>query len=152
MLKRLYSYALLGWRAVLWHPVKNAFKPDDEKGKARFLKNYAPEGLVPYSPEERARLPEYMKCVACGFCDAVCPLLREAPRAAFPGPMRIALAHARATPDLVHVREAVARADACVHCTACQDACPRGVPLKEMFSFARRKLDEVERWREQAKE
>ena len=39
---------------------------------------------------------------------------------------------------------AIAALDGCGPCHACQDVCPRSVPLLDIFAFTRRKLEEVD--------
>ncbi len=138
--KRLYAYFRLALRALLLHPLRELFTPQGRKGPARFLANYAPEGLLPYSAEERARLASFMTCIACGLCDLVCPIPARAGREKFPGPSLVARAYSRATPDLVKIGPALAYVDACAECRLCEAVCPRRVPLVEMFEFSKRKL------------
>ena len=56
----------------------------------------------------------------------------------------MALAYARATPDLGVVASTLAHLPTdCGACTKCVDVCPTRVPLREMFDFANRKLVET---------
>ena len=158
MLKRLIAYLRLALRAVVLHPLRVLFTPPDRRGKAGFLASYAGEGLVPYSAEERASLPRFGGCINCGVCDAICPLVFGArpgktsavgsgPGAEVPifrGPSFIALAWSRASPELRALRGELSALDGCGSCSLCRDACPRGVPLLDIFRFTRRKLEEVE--------
>jgi succinate dehydrogenase/fumarate reductase-like Fe-S protein len=142
--KKLLALALLGWRALVLHPVAQLFTPAERKGKRRFLSNYAPEALVPMTAQDRAELPRFSGCVNCGLCDAVCPLVGRAAPHEFRGPSLFALAYSRSTPELPHLRHAVAIVESCGTCHACQEVCPRGVPLLKIFAFTRRKLAEVD--------
>ncbi len=135
MLKALRAFASLGLRAFLLHPLRMLFQK--VRGKELFLQNYARDGLVPYSPADRAELPRFRACINCGLCDAVCPL--EA------APSLVALAHGRSTTELVALRPRFAIFEKCGECRLCVDACPRQIPLRDLFAFARRKLDEVTR-------
>ncbi len=142
-MKKLYAYLLLSVRALILHPLRELFTPRWKKGAPRFLANYVPEGCVPYSAEERARLAAYMTCVSCGLCDLVCPLPLRVGRLAFPGPSIIARAYSRGTPDLINIGGAVAFTESCNECRLCETICPRQVPLREIFDFSKRKIAEA---------
>jgi succinate dehydrogenase/fumarate reductase-like Fe-S protein len=143
MLKRLLAYFLLALRALVLHPIRRLLTPPEMQGKQLFLANYAGEGLVPYSAGERAQLPRFSGCIHCGLCDAVCPLVQGVPDG-FHGPSVFAIAYSRATPELRALRAEIAALDRCGGCRLCQDACPRGVPLLEIFDFSKRKLSQVD--------
>ena len=149
-MKRLFAFFLLGLRAVFLHPVRQLFTPADRKGKAGFLRNYAPEALVPATRQDRADLVRFTGCVNCGLCDAVCPLVSKLPPSEWRGPSLFALAYSRASPELPHLRGPVALLDLCGTCTRCRDICPRGVPLLDIFAFTRRKLAQVDAVRSDA--
>ena len=143
-MKRFVAFFLLGVRAVFIHPIRELFTSPDRKGKAGFLRNYAPEALVPATPQDRADLMRFTGCVNCGLCDAVCPLVAQLPPSEWRGPSLFALAYSRASPELPHLRGPVALLDLCGTCTLCRDVCPRGVPLLDIFDFTRRKLAQVD--------
>ena len=151
-MKRLVALLLLGLRALLLHPLAQLFTPAERKGKRRFLSNYAPEALVPMSSEDRTALPRFSGCVNCGLCDAVCPLVGRSELQDWRGPSLFAIAYSRATPELPHLRAVIGTLDACGVCQACQDVCPRAVPLLDIFAFTRRKLVEVDAARAPAAE
>jgi Fe-S oxidoreductase len=143
-MKRVFAFFLLGVRAVILHPIRQLFTPPERKGKAGFLRSYAPEALVPATAQDRADLVTFTGCVNCGLCDAVCPLVAKLPPSEWRGPSLFALAYSRASPELPHLRGPVALLDLCGTCTRCRDVCPRGVPLLDIFAFTRRKLAQVD--------
>jgi succinate dehydrogenase/fumarate reductase-like Fe-S protein len=151
-MKKLLALALLGLRALVLHPFAQLFTPAERKGKRRFLSNYAPEALIPMTARDRAELLRFSGCINCGLCDAVCPLVGRAAPEEFRGPSLFALAYSRATPELPHLRRVISALDACGDCHVCQDVCPRGVPLLEIFAFTKRKLVEVDAARDLATE
>ncbi len=136
---RLRATAMLGWRALLAYPFSWLVR--GRGGPQRFLAQYAPDGLAPLAPDEAARQPEFMRCVGCGACDLVCPLVGKLGRAQFGGPSLVALAWARSGAD---ARAAAAALEllpsACGTCRACEAACPREVPLRALFEHANRRL------------
>lgn len=151
-MRRLFALLLLGLRALLLHPLAQLFTAPELKGKRRFLSNYAPEALVPMSAADRAALPRFSGCVNCGLCDAVCPLVGRTELQDWRGPSLFAIAYSRATPGLPHLRAVIGTLDLCGVCHACQDVCPRAVPLLDIFAFTRRKLLEVDAARAPATE
>jgi hypothetical protein len=109
-------------------------------GLALFHDNYDADRLPPLDALERAALPAFSRCIACGRCDA-----GEADRmarsgGAYPGLMAIVLASSRSMPDfdaaslaLDHVPDAVLAAK--------EAECPTGVPFVALARFVRAKAE-----------
>lgn len=141
---RLKGDLYMAYRAVIAHPLRALFRGDERSGKQRFLDNYAPEGLVPTSAEDRQILQAASRCIHCGLCDAYDPSLSKLPRTAYDGPSAMPISWSRATPDLPHAREGLlgiapellARAEA---------ICPTRVPLRRIAEYLHRKLSELDR-------
>jgi hypothetical protein len=107
-------------------------------GLALFHDNYDADRLPPLDAGERAELPRFSRCIACGRCD-----VGEAERmgrsgGAYPGLMAVVLASTRSMPDfdaaalaLAHVPEEVLAEK--------EDLCPTGVPFVSLARFVRNK-------------
>ncbi len=142
--RQFMALAQLGFRATIAHPLQKLFRPPSQRGKDQFIRNYASEGLVPTTAPDAASLTSFMRCIDCGLCDMVCPLVGKLERRDFSGPSIVALAYSRATPDLEIVSSTLRHLPTdCGSCTQCVDICPTHVPLLDLFSYANRKLDEV---------
>ncbi|WP_437878660.1 hypothetical protein [Sorangium sp. So ce513] len=132
---RALALAVLAW-SFLKVTVRRLF--DGPSGLALFHENYDADRLPPLSPAERAALPGFSRCIACGRCD-----LGEAERiaasgGAYPGLMTVVLASSRSMPDfdaaalaLAHVPEAVLAEK--------ERICPTGVPFRALAGFVRSK-------------
>lgn len=111
-------------------------------GLAAFRENYDADGLPPVTPEERAGIPAFERCIACGLCDR-----GEAERiahsgGAYRGVMPLMLGSSRSMPDyraaaysFSFVPEEVLREK--------EGSCPTGVPMREIARFVRAKADAV---------
>lgn len=106
----------------------------------RFYDNYADDRLVPLSAWEHIVLPEFQKCVNCGSCSSVCPVLKPVAAGYYRGPDSITASLTRCFPDLGDARDAVFN---CTRCGACADACPMGINIPELILFARRKSFQI---------
>jgi hypothetical protein len=107
-------------------------------GLALFHANYDADRLPPVDAAERAAMPRFSRCIACGRCD-----VGEADRiarshGAYPGLMAVVLASSRSMPDhdaavlaLDHIPEEVLAAK--------EDICPTGVPFVALARFVRAK-------------
>ncbi|XXX81962.1 hypothetical protein WMF30_24695 [Sorangium sp. So ce134] len=132
---RALALAVLAW-SFLKVVVRRLF--DGPSGLALFRENYDADGLPPLSPAERAALPGFSRCIACGRCDLGEAERIAASRGAYPGLMTVVLASSRSMPDfdaaalaLAHVPEEVLAAK--------EQTCPTGVPFRELARFVRSK-------------
>lgn len=140
--KKLKGDLYLVYRALVAHPLRRLFSADDRTGKQRFLDNYAAEGLVPMTPEDRDVLHGAARCIHCGLCDAYDLALSAIPRTAYDGASLLPIAYSRATPDLPRARAALSqlREDQLIRAEA---VCPTRVPLRSLVRYLQRKLREV---------
>ncbi|WP_437563759.1 hypothetical protein [Sorangium sp. So ce542] len=132
---RALALAVLAW-SLLKVVVRRLF--DGPSGLALFRENYDADGLPPLSPAERAALPGFSRCIACGRCDLGEAERIAASRGAYPGLMTVVLASSRSMPDfdaaalaLSHVPEAVLAEK--------EQTCPTAVPFRELARFVRSK-------------
>jgi hypothetical protein len=107
-------------------------------GIALFHENYDADRLPPVDAAERAELPRFSRCIACGRCDVGEAARMAESGGAYPGLMAIVLASSRSMPDfdaaalaLDHIPEAVLAAK--------EDVCPTGVPFVALSRFVRAK-------------
>jgi hypothetical protein len=142
--KRFWADLYLGYRAVIAHPLRRLFRRDSRTPQERFLANYATEGLVPLSNEDRRVLRGASRCIHCGLCDAFDAGLSTLPRTAYDGASLLPVAYARATPDLVRARLIVVRLKD-EQLREGERVCPTRVPLAEIARYLQRKLEELSR-------
>lgn len=111
-------------------------------GLPLFRKNYGPDRLPPVTPPERAAMPTFSGCFACGRCDVGEGERVRASRGAYPGLMRFVLATSRSMPDF----DAAERALAFVPEETLRDKeriCPAHVPFTALARFVREKAAEM---------
>ncbi len=137
--KRLAADGYLAWRALVAHPLRRVFDAGP-RGKEKFLAHYAPEGLVPTTPADKAMLAAAGRCIGCGLCDAFDGQLTRLPKAVYGGAALVPLRYARSSVELGHARGAL---DAIVP-RAYRDAeavCPTRVPLVALAGWLQERLD-----------
>ncbi len=107
-------------------------------GLPLFHANYDADHLPAVDAAERAVMPRFSRCIACGLCDVGEADRMAASRGAYPGLMAVVLASSRSMPDhdaavlaLDHVPEEVLAAK--------EDICPTGVPFVALARFVRAK-------------
>lgn len=119
----LASFAWLGWRALVAHPLRRLFRRGS--GAARFAESYESEGLWRTRPEDRAVAEAAAACIGCGLCETGCELA-AAPAVRSLGLHAAFRLYSRSSVDLPHAVEAL---EACAGCTGCEALCPTGVPI-----------------------
>jgi succinate dehydrogenase/fumarate reductase-like Fe-S protein len=141
-IRRFKGDLYLAYRALVAHPLKRLFSTDERSGKQRFLDNYAPEGLVPISAEDRRILQGAARCIHCGLCEAYDLARAAVSRTVYDGASLLPIAYSRATPDLPRARAALIslREDNLARSEA---VCPTRVPLRSIARYLQRKMDEV---------
>lgn len=123
---------------MLAKPVSSAWGDAME----RFLKNYADDKLQPLTAEQRQNLSTFSRCICCGLCDTVCENLQASERHLFNGPSDLACRESCSMPDFELAAEYLTGWRRCGDCTACEDICPSGVPLRELAAFVESFLDD----------
>ena len=119
------------------HYLKKPFR-DQEDSLRQVKENYAADGLLTLTAEERLRLPAFETCLSCGLCDAMCSDLAAA-KSLFQGaPQPTQLVYStRLWPNLPLAEEIERAFSACGECRDCEAVCPTGVPLRELAAFIR---------------
>lgn len=105
-------------------------------GLRGFQANYAQEGLVPVSAEERRFMPAFGGCIACARCDRGEAERIAASRGAYPGVMELVLSAGRSMPDFEHAARAFSFVPEAVLEEKERD-CPGLVPLVRLARFVR---------------
>src|SRR5512140_609352 len=142
-LEKMKGNLYLGYRALVAHPLRKLFHPEEGSGIQRFLRNYAPEGNIPLAAEDRAVLQGASRCIHCGLCDAFALALDAVPRTVDPGVSLLPVCYARATPDLPHARAALAALGE-DQIRGAEAVCPTRVPLVALAQLLRRKLAQLD--------
>ena len=111
-------------------------------GIAAFRSAYDADGLPPVSASERAELPSFSRCIACGLCDRGESERIAASGGAYRGVMSLMLSASRSMPDF----RAAAYSLSFVTDEVLADKeriCPAQVPMRRIALFLRAKADEV---------
>lgn len=122
--RRLRALAYLAYRALVAHPLKRLRRRGS--GLERFTASYAPEGLVPTLPEDRAVGELAAACIGCGLCELGCDLAAAAPAIRAVGLPAAFRLYGRSSAELPLARDAL---EACRGCVGCESLCPTGVPI-----------------------
>ncbi len=135
------ALAYLGWRALVAHPLKRAFRQPGT-GLERFAAAYVTEGLVPTRVEDRALGEAASACISCGLCETGCDLARASPELRALGLHAAFRLYSRSSMDLPLAREALA---ACLGCAGCDALCPTGVPISRVVAHLHGAADRAHR-------
>ena len=129
----LYALVVLAWalvRALLARLTRR------ETGLRVFRANYAADRLPAATPEERDALMGMSGCIACGLCDL------GAAHSSGAGPMDLALASSRSTPDADAAALSLARwPDELL--AEKERICPTAVPLRAIAALTRARAERV---------
>jgi heterodisulfide reductase subunit C len=127
------ALAYLGWRALVAHPLKRAFRQPGT-GLERFSAAYVSEGLVPTRAEDRAIGEAAAACIACGLCETGCALAGASPELRALGLHAAFRLYSRSATELPLARAAL---EACAGCQGCDALCPTGVPISRVVAHLR---------------
>jgi hypothetical protein len=131
---RLHAFVLLAWAFVLM--LLKRVWGRGPRGLALFEANFAAEHLTGLGAQERAELPTYDRCVACGLCNQGDGPRITASAGAYPGTMGLMLASSRSMPDFVAARDAL-RFISDDELAAKETLCPAAVPMRRIAAFIR---------------
>jgi succinate dehydrogenase/fumarate reductase-like Fe-S protein len=148
-IRKLKGDLYMGYRAIIAHPLRKLFSEDERTGRQKFLDNYAPEGLVPTTPDDREVLNQASRCIHCGLCDAYDPSLSALPRTVYDGVSLLPVSYSRATPDIPRARQALGRIRP-EDLARAEAVCPTRVPLRRIAAYLQRKLAELDRVQDRA--
>lgn len=137
---RVVGNLYLGYRAMVVWPLKSLL-PGRERGVSRFWKNYASEGLIPSTGEDREMLAASSRCISCGLCDAFDPALGRL-GADYDGVSTLPRQVARSSADLAVAAPLLARIHPASYRQA-ESVCPTGVPLVGIAHWLRDRAERV---------
>jgi len=136
-LKALVLLALAFIKTLLLRPFNTS-----QDGVALFRANYDADGLPPVTPEERAVMPTFQRCIACGLCDRGEGERMARSGGAYRGVMGLVIAGSRSMPDFRaaaygfgFVPEEVLREK--------ERICPVGIPFRRVAKFVQDKAAAV---------
>ncbi|HEX6277946.1 MAG TPA: hypothetical protein VFZ53_33110 [Polyangiaceae bacterium] len=128
-LKALLLLAFAFIKTLLLRPFKW-----NQSGVALFRENYDADGLPPVTPDERAMMTSFQRCVTCGLCDRGEGERMARSGGAYRGVMGLVVAGSRSMPDFRaaaygfgFVPEDVLREK--------ERICPVGIPFRRVARF-----------------
>jgi len=128
----------LAWRALVTHPLRRLLDREPQ-GKARFLRNYGGEGLVPTTAEDKAMLAAAGRCISCGLCDELDGQLGAIAAGEYQGASLLPRQYARSSVELRHAAAALEAIDPEAY-RAGEAVCPTRVPLVAIARWLRERL------------
>jgi len=126
--------------AMLQSLVKRVF--GKASGIAAFRAAYDADGLPPVTPEERAELTTFNRCIACGICDRGESERIAASGGAYRGVMPLMLSASRSMPDFRAAAYSLSFVSDEVLAEK-EKSCPAQVPMRHIAAFVRAKANEV---------
>jgi hypothetical protein len=111
-------------------------------GLAAFRAAYDADGLPPVTPEERAELVTFSRCLACGLCDRGESERIAASGGAYRGVMPLMLSASRSMPDFRAAAYSLSFVSDEVLAEK-EKTCPAAVPMRRIAAFLRAKANEV---------
>jgi hypothetical protein len=136
---RLKAWLLLTV-AMLKSLLRRAF--GNAGGIAAFRHNYDADGLPPVTAAERAELPTFSRCLACGICDRGEGERIAASGGAYRGVMPLMLSASRSMPDFRAAAYSLSFVTDEVLAEK-EKICPADVPMRRIAAFLRAKAAEV---------
>jgi hypothetical protein len=111
-------------------------------GLEAFRRNYDEDGLPPVTADERARMPGFESCIACGLCDRGEAARIAASGGAYRGLMALMTGGSRSMPDYRAAAYSFSFVPEEVLAEK-ERLCPTHVPMREIARFVRDKASAV---------
>ena len=135
IVERVHALFILAW-ALLRSLLAGIFGL--RRGLPEFEASYAPDRLAAVTPAERAEMPTFSRCIACGLCDVGEGVRIAGARGAYGGTMDLVLASSRSMPD--HDAALLSLAATSDERLAQLEArCPTQVPMRRIAAWVRAK-------------
>jgi hypothetical protein len=125
--RQAYAWSNLAYRFFV-HVLRMPLRPFRHEAR-RFLAAVEPEGFVPLPAEARARMPQTMSCISCGFCALAAHGDETTAFSAWEEPWTFVVGASRA---LDHAVLLAASTPPAARMEASQRACPQGVPISDL--------------------
>ena len=131
---RFHALFLLS-KALLKTIIKRLFGGGPQ-GLSLFEANFEAEHLSRVSVAERAEMPSFSRCIACGRCNRGDAARMARSHGAYPGTMPLMLASSRSLPDFPVASEAL-RWVSDEELAEKEALCPALVPMRRIAAFIR---------------